>query len=454
MIPESAIAQLVQALLFVLLDDQGADRARFGPAVLLTGDAGYGVLPIYPPHPAEPWGNADTAGYKWAQNDAGFYRLLAIDGPATEDKPPSPPSDPTDRAGALFIARQPPAAPGVVSTLQSLVYAGDVGNHIGVAPPAGHAVLSALSTDDSVSGDHRMSFAQIIAVGGADVARTGLHSTAYALAPLGADSVLYVGGQDVGQPLGARVRVVRHASLPDPAAGHSAIVEATHAATPGATAAVRVVSRNASPYLGAVEIEAPGGTTVDGVVMVGKVAPSLANNGVELQPAGSVLATTEQVGSAGWNIATRKNGAANVNGQHHAAFFHGGSTAGTITRTGATTVAYNTSSDAHLKRDLGPVDPEVAAYIVDLVEPRWYQWLEDGGDGPIIGGYIAQTVAELWPGAIDHGLVTPPGDDGGPWMMDVSKITPVVHAALIHTRRVQRELTARLAALEALHSAP
>lgn len=239
-----------------------------------------------------------------------------------------------------------------------------------------------------------------------------------------------------------------------------------------------------------------------GTMMVGKATSNFANNGVELLAGGSVYAT---VGGAGaWNFATRKNGDANVNGQHHCAFFHAGSTAGTITRTGGTAVAYNTSSDERLKDDLGEIDPEVAAYVMRLVRPHWFRWKSDGEGSPIVSGYLAQRVAALWPGAVEHGLVTPgqgsPEDQAEwqsydddrarrlrlhalvaernmraevqwtlpdipqevpnpftPWQMDMSKLTPVLHAAwLWDSERVDAlsDALAQLAArVEALESA-
>lgn len=272
--------------------------------------------------------------------------------------------------------------------------------------------------------------------------------------------------------------------------------------------------------LGGLAINSAGGT-LD--IRTGSVSPMLFRNGTteQMRLSTSLLLmqkTATNIGVAGLELGAERLwvtrgdasssfstnkigvGAGAAAGSYHAAFYTSGALRGSITATGtngAGPTAYNTTSDKNLKEDLGEIDPEVAAYVMRLIRPHWFRWLADGPSGHIISGYLAQQVAELWPGAIDHGVVTPgtgtpedaeawqPYDDDRnrrcrlhqrvcgrnervaeesawsepdipefvpnplvPWQMDMSKLLPVIHAAWLFTDQRQSDHELRLRALE------
>jgi len=72
-----------------------------------------------------------------------------------------------------------------------------------------------------------------------------------------------------------------------------------------------------------------------------------------------------------------------------------GNVAGSITHTGTTTVAYNTSSDYRLKENIAPMTSALAK--VTQLKPCTYTWKADGSDGQ---GFIAHELAEVCPQAV------------------------------------------------------
>jgi hypothetical protein len=195
-----------------------------------------------------------------------------------------------------------------------------------------------------------------------------------------------------------------------------------------------------------------------GLILVGKVATSVSTAGVEIDPAGEVAAVRSTNSP---NYYSNRVSSADVNGGIHMQLQHSGATGGTITRTGATTVAYNVSCDEDLKNVEGPFDPELAKWILSVVVPEFYAYKTE--PDALLAGYIAQRVAAAWPGAIDIGFVTPGhgdvdlrtwDDDGNettnsedwwPWMMDWSKIIPVLHAGWLSQQAEIDELRADVA---------
>jgi hypothetical protein len=197
--------------------------------------------------------------------------------------------------------------------------------------------------------------------------------------------------------------------------------------------------------------------------------------GAEISNLGTVYATRDD-----GNAAASLNKTDGGSGTDFVAFRLSGSAIGSITRNAATSaVLYNTSSDEQLKNVIGDLDPELAAYILDLLQPLLFSWKDDAADTPI-AGYIAQQVATAWPQSIELGLVSPgEGDislrtwdeDGNettpdgvwrPWQMDKSVLIPILHAgwkcnsskiAALRTehdalRAEHDALVARVAALE------
>jgi hypothetical protein len=115
-----------------------------------------------------------------------------------------------------------------------------------------------------------------------------------------------------------------------------------------------------------------GGTTNYGP---GKIAPTFngtTTNGI------SLTETTDTDGSA--YLAFRNSSGVAV---------------GTVTRNGASAVAYNTSSDYRLKNTIAPMTGALAR--VALLRPVTYKWNADGSDGE---GFIAHELAEVCPDAV------------------------------------------------------
>ena len=115
-----------------------------------------------------------------------------------------------------------------------------------------------------------------------------------------------------------------------------------------------------------------------------------------------------------------------------------GSVAGTISHSGSTTVAYNTSSDYRLKENVKPM--EGALEKVLLLKPVTYTWIEDKTPGE---GFIAHELQEISPNCVTgekDGL----DKDGTPLYqgIDVSFLVATLTSAI-------QELAAKVAALEA-----
>jgi len=117
-----------------------------------------------------------------------------------------------------------------------------------------------------------------------------------------------------------------------------------------------------------------------------------------------------------------------------------GNVAGSITHTGTTTVAYNTSSDYRLKENIAPMTGALAK--VQALKPCTYTWKEDGTDGQ---GFIAHELAEVCPQAVtfEKDAVD---DEGNPKYqgVDTSFLVATLAAAI-------QELKAEFDAYKATH---
>ena len=93
---------------------------------------------------------------------------------------------------------------------------------------------------------------------------------------------------------------------------------------------------------------------------------------------------------------------------------------GTITQTGAGTVAYNTASDGRLKTDDGPAADLAALRAVVVHDFTWK------ADGVHDRGIFAQEAHALYPRAVSPGTdeTTETGELARPWMTDYSKFVP------------------------------
>lgn len=162
-----------------------------------------------------------------------------------------------------------------------------------------------------------------------------------------------------------------------------------------------------------------------GNVMAGTTVPTNPNPGIAMLPA---AAASINIGHA--------NGSAS--GTAFISFLLNGAGIGFITQNGTTAVAYNTSSDYRLKKD---VTPMVGALDkVAALKPVTYKWKTDGSDGQ---GFIAHELQEIIPDCVT-GKKDAVDADGNPVYqgIDTSFLVATLVAAI-------QELTARVAALEA-----
>jgi hypothetical protein len=104
-------------------------------------------------------------------------------------------------------------------------------------------------------------------------------------------------------------------------------------------------------------------------------------------------------------------------------FYGNSGTAGTITATGATSTAYNTSSDCRLKRN--PQDL-CGICILNQLKPKSFEWIISGCRNT---GFYAQEVYEVLPEVVTVGIEGE-GTNHMPWQMDNSKLVPVLTKAL------------------------
>ena len=92
--------------------------------------------------------------------------------------------------------------------------------------------------------------------------------------------------------------------------------------------------------------------------------------------------------------------------------------AGSINHPTLTTTAYNTSSDARLKKNIRPVKD--VGKIIDNIPVVSFDWKTDGIHVPV--GLIAQDVHGVFPQAVHEGHDV----NEDPWMLDHSKMVPLL----------------------------
>ena len=121
-------------------------------------------------------------------------------------------------------------------------------------------------------------------------------------------------------------------------------------------------------------------------------------------------------------------------GSTYAYFLNGGNTAqiGSITNSGNTGTAYNTSSDARLKHDI--VEAPEASDLIDAIKVRSFKWNVDNSEQRY--GFVAQELVEVAPEAVHQ-----PEDEDQMMAVDYSKLVPML------VKEIQ-SLRARVAQLE------
>jgi hypothetical protein len=120
-----------------------------------------------------------------------------------------------------------------------------------------------------------------------------------------------------------------------------------------------------------------------------------------------------------------------------------GNVAGSITHTGTTTVAYNTSSDYRLKENIAPMTNALTK--VQALKPCTYTWKEDGTDGE---GFIAHELAEVCPQAVTFEKDAVDADGNPKYQgVDTSFLVATLTAAI---QELKAELDATKAEVQAL----
>jgi hypothetical protein len=129
-------------------------------------------------------------------------------------------------------------------------------------------------------------------------------------------------------------------------------------------------------------------------------------------------------------------------------FFHSGtgSQIGSITNSGGTATAYNTSSDYRLKENV--VSLTGAIDRVNQLQVRRFNFIAD--PDRTVDGFIAHEAQEIVPECVT-GEKDAVNDDGNPVMqgIDQSKLVPLLTAALQEAIAKIEALETRLSALEA-----
>jgi hypothetical protein len=128
-------------------------------------------------------------------------------------------------------------------------------------------------------------------------------------------------------------------------------------------------------------------------------------------------------------------------------FFHAGdgSQIGSITNSGGTATAYNTSSDYRLKENVNPVSDGITR--LQQLKPSRFNFISD--PDTVIDGFLAHEVQAVVPECVT-GEKDAVDDDGNPVYqgIDQSKLVPLLTAALQEAIGEIESLKARVAALE------
>ena len=127
-------------------------------------------------------------------------------------------------------------------------------------------------------------------------------------------------------------------------------------------------------------------------------------------------------------------------GNKHIAFYYGTTFSGSISQSGASAVAYNTSSDYRLKENV--VDITDSVDRLKQLKPSRFNFITDG-PSRTVDGFLAHEVSNIVPEAIT-GEKDAVDADGNPIYqgIDQAKLVPLLVGAI-------KELTARIEALEA-----
>ena len=127
-------------------------------------------------------------------------------------------------------------------------------------------------------------------------------------------------------------------------------------------------------------------------------------------------------------------------------YFNGSTvvTLGSISQSGTTGVAYNTTSDYRLKTNPAPIQSSTDTLM--KLKPCTYTWKGDGSEGI---GFIAHELQEHFPSAVT-GIKDEVDEKGEPKYqgVDFSRLVPLLTAALQESNKKIEELTKRIEVLE------
>ena len=167
---------------------------------------------------------------------------------------------------------------------------------------------------------------------------------------------------------------------------------------------------------------------------------------------GNFLINTAQIGQAdgdycqarafgggGWGFqASHLTGTAS--GQPYLYMVYAGSAIGSITQSGTTAVAYNTSSDYRLKNTITPMTGALAK--VALLKPCTYKWNVDGSNGE---GFIAHELAEVVPQCVTGKKDAVDAEGKSQYQgIDTSFLVATLTAAIQEQQAIIESLKARL----------
>jgi hypothetical protein len=121
----------------------------------------------------------------------------------------------------------------------------------------------------------------------------------------------------------------------------------------------------------------------------------LLGNGTSATPSSGGVAIIPNNGGAGNSQVNIGHISGSGTGSGYLAFYYGSSPIGSISQSGTTAVAYNTSSDYRLKTNVAPMSGALTR-IANL-KPVTYNWIADNLPGE---GFIAHELAEVCPQAV------------------------------------------------------
>jgi hypothetical protein len=129
---------------------------------------------------------------------------------------------------------------------------------------------------------------------------------------------------------------------------------------------------------------------------------------------------------------------------NHAVFYHGATQAGSIRRTGNSTVSYNTSSDYRLKENVIEIADGIER--VKQLKPSKFNFI---GEERIVDGFLAHEVQNVVPESIS-GEKDEVNAEGNPvyQAIDQSKIVPLLAAALKEAIEKIEQLETKIQTLE------